>query len=163
MVSMVLHGMVWYGMVWYGMVPVCYIYMLSYLHFILTVSTKLYEVEKECLQMELELLNCTNQLKVLERDKVRQDALALDEDLSMPEKLNEKEIQVYKKQCEILGISYDIQDKNEKIVRLDLQGLENSEEMETDLDKGILTKALKIVFRKKAILRNKKVRKSKAL
>ncbi len=103
-------------------------------------------------------MNCTNQLKLLERDKIRRDALALDEDLSMPEKLNEKEIEVYKKQCEILSIGFDIQDKNEKIIRLDLQKLA-SEVKREELEKlkGNLTKRLTAISTKKAFLRNKRV------
>ena len=105
------------------------------------------------------MLHCANQLKLLERDKIRRDALALDEDLSMAQKLTEKEIEVYAKQCEILVLSCDIQDKNERVARLDLQRLINEGECE-DLDKvkENLTKNLTNISRKKAFLRNKKVK-----
>ena len=121
-------------------------------------ATKLYQFEKESLQNEIEMLNCSNQLKLLERDKIRRDAIALDEDISMPEKLSEKEIQVYSKQCEILALSCDILDKKEKIIRLDLQQLtsdatiEDSEKLRADLNQSLAS-----ISRKKAILRNKKV------
>ena len=105
------------------------------------------------------MLNCVNQLKLLERDKIRRDALALDEDLSMVEKLTQKEIDVYTKQIEILALSCEIQDKNEKIVRLDLQRLISEGKYE-DLDKvkANLNKNLTNISRKKAFLRNKKVK-----
>lgn len=105
------------------------------------------------------MLNCTNQLKLLERDKIRRDALALDEDLTMPQRLNEKEVLVYEKQCEILATSFDIQDKNEKLVRLDLQKMP-SEVTGEELERleGNLNKSLTTTSRKKAILRNKTVK-----
>ena len=105
------------------------------------------------------MLNCVNQLKLLERDKMRRDALALDEDLSMAEKLTQKEIEVYTKQIEILVLSCEIQDKNEKIVRLDLQRLISEGKYE-DLDKvkANSNKNLTSISRKKAFLRNKKVK-----
>lgn len=122
------------------------------------VSKKLYQLRKECLQNEIEILNCGNQLKRFERDKIRREALALEEDLSMPQKLNEKEILVYKKQCEILTTSFEIQEKNEKIVHLDLKKL--TKEVNNDVFekvKATLTKRLTTISRKKAILRNNKV------
>jgi hypothetical protein len=123
------------------------------------VAAKLYQLEKESLQNEKETLMCTNQLKLLERDKIRRDALALDEDLSMPQKLTEKEVQVYEKQCEILGTCFDVEDTKEKIVRLDLQRLASEEKSEDSANPKAenLTKKLTAISMKKAVLRNKKV------
>ena len=132
---------------------------MVFFYFLFTVATKLYQLEKKSFQNEIEMLNCTNQLKLLERDKIRRDALALDEDLTMPQRLNEKEVLVYEKQCEILATSFDIQDKNEKLVRLDLQKMASEvtgEELERL--KGNLNKSLTTTSRKKAILRNKTVK-----
>ena len=169
------YGMVWYGMVWYGMVwcgMVWYVYDAVWYtihilygticqgmdYFLFTAAAKLYQLEKESLQNEKELLICTNQLKLLERDKIRQGVLALDEDLSMAQKLTEKEVQVYEIQCEILGTCFAIQDKDEKIVRLDLQRLASAVNgAESEKLKESLTKKLTAISMKKAGLRNKKV------
>ena len=93
-----------------------------------TVATKLYEFEKDSLQTENRNTDVREPADGLERDKIRRDVIALDEDLGMAEKLNDKEVQVYTKQCDILGVRFDIQDKNEKIVRLDLKRLESETE-----------------------------------
>ena len=61
------------------------------------------------------MLNCANQLKLLKRNEIGRDAVALDEDLSMAQKLTQKEIEVYAKHCDILLLSCGIQDKNERV------------------------------------------------
>lgn len=123
-------------------------------------AVRLAQVEKEIITNETEILNCVHQVKILERDKLRQDAIALDEDLTMEDALNEKEILFYKKQCELFAIECEIQEKNEGIIRLELKSLEDTKNVEnTDVRKEVkekFTQNLSAISRKKALLRNKK-------
>ena len=79
--------------------------------------------------------------------------MTLDEDLGMEEALNDKEIQFYQKQCEILGIENELLGKNESIVRLEMKRPKQSKE-----DEEKLRKTLSAFLRKKAALRNKRVK-----
>ena len=111
--------------------------------------------------MEIKVLNCIHQAKVLERDKLRQDTVTLDEDIGLEEALTQKETEFYKKQDEILGIELEIQDKNENIIRLDLKRLKNCTNAENDCEKKTkekMAQSLSNISRKKAKLRNKRVK-----
>lgn len=110
------------------------------------------QIEIEILKIEIKVLNCRNQKNILIRDKLRQDTVTLDEDLGMVEALNDKEIQFYQKQCEILGIENELLGKNESIVRLEMKRPKSKEDEEK------LRKNLSTFLRKKAALRNKRVK-----
>ena len=94
----------------------------------------------------------------MERDKLRQEAVSLDEDPAMKKTLEEKEVSFYKKQCEIFSIDYEILDKNESMFRLDLKRSKeiNDNDM-TMKERQKLEQCLANVARKKALLRNKMV------
>lgn len=120
---------------------------------------KLFELEKATLTEDIEILNFQSQLSLFERDKIRRDVLVMDEDLSMVKKVNEKELQVYKKQLEILDALLNIQDKTEKLARLNLNRkirgtMGKDDEMKTASD---LQKTIVNTGRKKSVLRTKQV------
>ncbi|XP_046864225.1 junction-mediating and -regulatory protein-like [Xenia sp. Carnegie-2017] len=124
---------------------------------LMIVEMKLFELEKTILTEDIEILNCQSQLSLFERDKIRRDVLVMDEDLSMVKKVNEKELQVYKKQLEILDALLNIQDKSEKLARLNLNRKIRGTMVKEDEMKTVsaLQKTIVNTGRKKSVLRTK--------